>query len=108
VVKKRIKGKQNAKSPKNSKQPSKNSKLPPKSSKLLAENPKTVAQENSKSLPEIPKSVPVNPNMPPNTLELIDPAIIFTPDRKKENTSFLVSIFLSNSTKSILFTKKIF
>lgn len=96
VVKKRIKEKQNAKPPKNSKQPSKNSKLPPKSSKSPAENPKSVAQKNSKSLPENPKSVPVIPKLPPNTLELIDPAIIFTPDRKKENTNFLVSILLSN------------
>ncbi|XP_060873736.1 m7GpppN-mRNA hydrolase [Metopolophium dirhodum] len=91
VVKKRIKEKQNAKPPKNSKHPSKNSKLPPKSSKSLVENPKSVAQKNSKSLPENPKSVPVIPKLPPNTLELIDPAIIFTPDKKKENTSFLTS-----------------
>ncbi|XP_060850912.1 m7GpppN-mRNA hydrolase [Rhopalosiphum padi] len=91
VVKKRIKGKQNVKPPKNSKQPSKNSKLPSKSSKTLAENPKMVAQKSSKSLSENLKSVPVNPKLPPNTLELIDPAIIFTPDRKKENTSFLTS-----------------
>ena len=96
VVKKRIKGKQNAKPPRSSKQLSKNSKLPPKNSKSLVENPKTVTQKNSKSLLEIPKSVPMNPKLPPNTLELIDPAIIFTPDRKKENTSSLVSIFLFN------------
>lgn len=102
MVKKRIKGKQNVKPPKNSKQPSKNSKLPPKSSKSLAENPKVVVQKSSKALPENPKSVPVNPKLPLNTLELIDPAIIFTPDRKKENTSFLVSLNSYLTTKLFL------
>lgn len=99
MTKKRTKGKQNLKASKNSKQAVKNSKSLPKNSKspsvnpkLITENPKP-AHENSKSLPECPKSVLVNPTLPPSSLELIDPAIIFTPDRKKENLNTLVSIY---------------
>lgn len=98
VTKKRTKGKQ-VKASKNLKQAVKNSKSLPKNSKspsvspkLMTKNPKS-AHENSKSLPESPKSVPVNPTLPPSSLELIDPAIIFTPDRKKENLNTLVSIY---------------
>lgn len=54
------------------------------------------ALENLKSLPENHKSVPVNPKLPPKSLELIDPTILFTPERKKENSSTLVSIFKVN------------
>lgn len=92
VAKKRTKGKQNLKASKNSKQAVKNSKSLSKNSKLPSVNPKS-AHENSKSLPESPKSVLVNPTLPPSSLELIDPAIIFTPERKKENLNTLVSIY---------------
>lgn len=95
VVKKKIRDKQNARSQKSSKQTSKNSKLSPKNSKSLSVNIKTVS-ENSKSLPDNPQSVLVSPTMPPNSLELIDPAIIFTPERKRENLSTLVSILEFN------------
>lgn len=91
VVKKKLKRKQNGKIPRKSRQKSKNSKSSMKT-KSLAEKPIST-QKNSQSLPETQKIVPVNPKLPPKCLELIDPAVIFTPERKKENSSTLVSIF---------------
>lgn len=85
VVKKKIKDKQNARAKKKSKQT-------PKNSKSLSVNINSVPENSKLSLPENPKSVLVNPKIPPNSLELIDPAIIFTPQRKKETSSTLVSI----------------
>lgn len=90
VAKKKIKIKRNAKSPKKFKQTSKNSKSLSTNTKSSAEKSKS-APGNSKTLPENHKSVPMNPKLPPKCLELIDPAIIFTPERKKENLSTLTS-----------------
>lgn len=88
VAKKKIKIKKNGKSTKNVKQQlpknvkAKNSKPLPINSKLPAENSK---------LPNNPKSVPTIPRSPPISIDLIDPAIIFTPQRKKENSNTLTS-----------------
>jgi len=90
VVKKKLKPKQNGKSPRKSRQKSKNSKSLPMKNKSLAEKPKST-QENSQSLPKTQETVPASPKLPPKCLELIDPAIIFTPERKKEISSTLTS-----------------
>lgn len=94
VAKKKIKIKRSAKSTKNVKQQPKNFKA--KSSKPLSINTKLSA-ENSKLLPNNPKSVPTIPTPSPISINLIDPAIIFTPQIKKENSTTLVSIFKINS-----------
>lgn len=99
MSKKKIKGKQNGKS---GRRASKNSRLPSKNSKLLStvnsklsssKNP-IQNSENPKSLPKSHKSMPVNPS--PKSTELIDPAIIFTPEQKKDNSINLVSVFKIN------------
>lgn len=93
VARRKIKAKQSLKPLKNTKQSSKknkNSKNPlalPVNSKLLV--------ENNKSLPENLKSVPVSPKSPPSSIDLIDPAIIFSPRNKKENSSSLVSFYFN-------------
>lgn len=88
MSKKKIKEKQSSKSsrhlPKNSRLSSKNSRL--SSSKNPIQN-----SENSKSLQKNHKSMPVIP--PPNSIELIDPAIVFTPEQNKHNSITLVCIF---------------
>ncbi|VVC25915.1 NUDIX hydrolase domain,NUDIX hydrolase domain-like,NUDIX hydrolase, conserved site,mRNA decapping [Cinara cedri] len=89
VSKRKIKGKQNGKS---TRQLSKNSRLSSKNSKLLStvnsklSSSKNLIQnsENLKSLPKSHKSMPVNPS--PKSIDLIDPAIIFTPEQKKDNS----------------------
>lgn len=88
VSKKKLKGKQSSKPSKNSQSSLKKSKLPPENLKSLS--------EASKSPPEIPKSVPVNPIPSAKSLDLIDPAIIFTPERKKDNSNTLVSDLKQN------------
>lgn len=85
VAKKKIKRKQNIKPLKNSKQ---SSKLLPKNSKSTLTESKSAPE---KILPVTSNSMPVNTKLPPNSLELIDPAIIFTPERKKEYSINLVS-----------------
>lgn len=73
------------------KKPLKNSK---QSTKLLPKNSKSPSTETKsgpeKLLPVKCNSVPVNTKLPPSSLELIDPAIIFTPERKKECSINLV------------------
>lgn len=90
VAKKKIKKKQNVKPIKNSKH---SSKLLPKNSKSPSTGSPKFAPEKSKLLSVKTNSIPVHPKSPPSSLELIDPAIIFTPERKKENSVTLVSVF---------------
>lgn len=99
VAKKKIKIKRSSKSTKNVKQLPKN--LKAKSFKPLPNNLKLSA-DNSKLLPNNPKSVPTIPTPSPISINLIDPAIIFTPQIKKENSTTLVSIFKITSELFLL------